>query len=148
MEETSNEKKRRLLGQPYGTANGQLRKLLLFKFAKQLGLGSCHRCSVLIDDIEDFSIEHTVPWEGAVNPVETFFNLDTIAFSHLRCNSGAGLRHKGLRESTKHGIIRYDNGCRCEICVTAHSDKARNWKRKNNYRGINQSDRPFKRRKV
>jgi hypothetical protein len=88
--ETSNQKKNRLLGEPYGTATNRLRKMLLFDFAKRCGEDICYRCGTRIETIGEFSIEHTIPWQGTPNPKETFFDLAKIAFSHLSCNVGAG----------------------------------------------------------
>lgn len=135
--ETANQKKNRLLGEPYGTATNKLRKLLLFEMAKRLDEDSCYRCGIKIIFVDDFSIEHTVAWQGTKNPKETFFDTAKIAFSHLKCNSGAGQRYVGTRKSTPHGNVRYDNGCRCAICSEAHSQKAKLWKRRTNYRNIN-----------
>ena len=36
--------------------------------------------------MSDLSIEHKVPWMSADNPIDAFFDLDNIAFSHLKCN--------------------------------------------------------------
>jgi len=137
--ETSNEKKNRLLGMPYGTATSKLRKIIMFAMAKQLHVDNCYRCGNQIETLEEFSIEHIKSWQGAENPKEAFFDIANISFSHLHCNVAAGLKHKGIRESTPHGSTRYDKGCRCEECKNAPSDKARNWKRENNYRNINTS---------
>ncbi len=91
----SNAEKAKLLRMPYGTANGRLRKMLLFKLAGELGRLDCYRCDAeMIDSIEDFSIEHIEPWMSAEDPVEAFFDLDNIAFSHITCNVGAANREK------------------------------------------------------
>lgn len=135
--ESPNQKKNRLLGEPYGTATNRLRKMLLFDFAKRLNEDNCYRCGVKIIFLDDFSIEHTVAWQGTENPQETFFDLSKIAFSHLKCNAAAGLRHTGVRKSTPHGNVRYDYGCRCDICTNSHSLKGKAWKRSINYRNIN-----------
>ena len=138
MNESSSQKKARLLGMPYGTATNQLRKMLLFECVKMLGADRCYRCGNKIENLKDFSIEHTIPWQGTENPSDTFFDLSKIAYSHLSCNSGAGLRYLGIKESTKHGTsARYDKGCRCEECVEHHSQKGKSWKRRVNYRNIN-----------
>ena len=135
--ETSNQKKNRLLGEPYGTATSRLRKMLLFEMAQALGRDRCYRCNFRIETLEEFSIEHTVPWQGAKSPKETFFDLSKIAFSHIKCNVSAGTRYKGPRSETTHGDTMYDWGCRCIICTAAHSIKGKQWKRNVNYRNIN-----------
>jgi hypothetical protein len=40
------------------------------------------------------SIDHKNPWQAAADPKASFFDLDNIAFSHLRCNSGEANRSK------------------------------------------------------
>jgi len=101
MEETSNERKNRLLGEPHGTATSKLRKILLFELAIKLNLHICFRCSTPIETLRQFSIEHTEPWQGAVNPKETFFDTSKIAFSHLSCNVAAGNGSKRVYPSNK-----------------------------------------------
>lgn len=76
------------LGMNPSTAAHRLRVDLLFMFAKQLG-HKCFHCGGELDR-KTFSIEHKSPWLGSANPVEMFFDLENIAFSHVGCNS----RHK------------------------------------------------------
>ena len=84
--ENSNVVKAQILGMPFGTANGRLRKKLVFHLAKKLEMLNCYRCGQLIDSIEEFSIEHIKSWQYSKNPVESFFDVENIAFSHLDCN--------------------------------------------------------------
>lgn len=88
----SNQRKAAALGMPFGTANSQLRKSLLFKFVKELGYDNCYRCEKSIETIEEFSIEHKVAWFNTKNPVESFFDLENISFSHMSCNYRAAAR--------------------------------------------------------
>lgn len=90
--ESVSEKRARLLGMSYGTATNQLRKMLLYECVKMLGADNCYRCGTKILDIREFSIEHTIPWQGTENPKKAFFDLSKIAYSHLGCNSGAAFR--------------------------------------------------------
>lgn len=78
--------KAQLLGMPWGTAQSKLRKALIFHLAGQLGMLDCYRCQEEIDDIDDFSIEHIQSWQQAEEPLDAFFDVENIAFSHLRCN--------------------------------------------------------------
>jgi hypothetical protein len=94
MAETSNQIKTRLLGEPYGTATGRLRKVLMFEMAKRLDEDICYRCKYKIESVDEFSIEHTVSWQGASNPKEVFFDTSKIGFSHLICNIRHGNRHR------------------------------------------------------
>jgi len=87
-----NKGKAELLGMPFGTASSKLRKMLLFTLVEELGRLQCYRCGENIDSIEEFSIEHKKAWAQAENPIESFFDLNNIAFSHLCCNSGAALK--------------------------------------------------------
>ena len=82
----SNKKKSEQLGMSYGKASAKLRKSLLFFLAQKCESDNCYRCSNKIEKIEDLSIEHKIPWLDSEDPVELFFNLDNISFSHLKCN--------------------------------------------------------------
>jgi len=84
-----NQNEARLLGMPFGTANNRLRKKLLFHFAKELGMDICFKCKRKIVDIDDVSIEHKESWRYADDPIAAFFNVHNVAFSHLKCNTGA-----------------------------------------------------------
>ena len=42
--------------------------------------------------VDEFSVEHKIPWLDSDDPIGLFFSLDNIAFSHHSCNSGAGGR--------------------------------------------------------
>jgi hypothetical protein len=72
------------LGMPHGTASHRLRKKILFHLLKKLNENYCFKCSEPIENINDLTIEHKQPWEGI--SAELFWDLDNIAFSHLRCN--------------------------------------------------------------
>lgn len=82
--------KREQLGMSFGTATAKLRKMVLFDLMKKLSLDKCFRCNGKIENIRDLSLEHKIPWRHSENPVELFFDLDNISFSHLSCNSGKG----------------------------------------------------------
>lgn len=85
----ANERKKDLLGMPFGTANGRLKKNLLFTFAQKLDMDTCFQCGEKITDIDTFSIEHKDSWMNSEDPVKAFFDLDNIAFSHASCNYNA-----------------------------------------------------------
>lgn len=86
MSKKGNEKKAEQLGMPYGTASNILKKKLLFDFVKKSKLNYCYRCGKEINNIDDLSIEHKEPWLDTENPIELFFDLDNVAYSHLSCN--------------------------------------------------------------
>lgn len=106
MSKKGNDKKAEQLGMPYGTASNILKKKLLFDFVKKSGLNCCYRCGKEINNINDLSIEHKKPWLDAENPVELFFDLENIAYSHLSCNSGS-IRKEYLTERGKE-ISKYN----------------------------------------
>jgi hypothetical protein len=81
----SNQRKDATLGMPHGTASGRLRKMILFNLLKKHGENSCHACGKPIDSVDALSIEHKKPWEGV--SADLFWDLENIAFSHLRCNT-------------------------------------------------------------
>ncbi len=79
--------KAKQLGMPHGTAANRLRKMILFSLVQETKKDVCFQCSKKIENIDNLSIEHKIPWLG--NDSKLFWDLDNIAFSHLRCNAGA-----------------------------------------------------------
>lgn len=79
-----NKKKEATLGMPYGTAIHRLRKSILFNLVSRLKEDICFKCKKRIDTINELSIEHKLPWENRSS--DLFWDLNNIAFSHLRCN--------------------------------------------------------------
>lgn len=80
----ANAKKSEQLGMPFGTACNRLRKLVLFRLLIDAERNVCFRCDELIVDVEDLSLEHKENWLDR-DPA-LFWDLDNIAFAHLRCN--------------------------------------------------------------
>lgn len=110
-----------LLGEPIGTASNKLRKMVLFQLIRKAGLDNCFQCGEVIDNIDNFSIEHKVPWQSANDPIKSFYDLDNIAFSHLHCNIS-----NARKEKAGHGHIRtYINGCRCLECRAVNAERVR-----------------------
>jgi len=122
----NNEKKNTQLGMAHGTASNKLRKMLLFKYVTLCGDSACFRCGKVIDNIDNFSIDHKIAWLDSIDPTKLFFSLDNVAFSHLDCNINEpknGLHPRKLN----HGRTMYSRGCRCEICYKAkQEDNKRN----------------------
>lgn len=125
---SSNEQKMRLLGMPFGTATARLRKSLLFRMAQRLGEDTCYRCQRKIQSESEFSIEHKLSWATSDTPVELFFSPENIAFSHIICNVGSGVRDRGPR--VNHGTnTRYTkHGCRCAECKSAGTSQKASWR--------------------
>lgn len=95
-------KKSKQLGMNVSTAQGRLRKDIMFHLAQIIGLDICHQCGGVIETVEEFSIEHKIPWLDSEDPKGMFFDLDNIAFSHLSCNVRASRNGmKGNIEAAK-----------------------------------------------
>ena len=94
--EKYNQRKNEQLGMNAATAANKLRKLIMFKLLKDSNKNVCYRCGKTIDSVEELSIEHKIPWLHSDNPKELFFDIDNIAFSHLKCNLAAS------RKNIKH----------------------------------------------
>ena len=86
----NNSRKTAQLGIPHGTAYGRLRKEILFSVLKRHNENVCFRCRLPILGADDLSIDHRNPWLD-VDP-KLFWDIDNIAFSHLRCNISAARR--------------------------------------------------------
>lgn len=119
--EKYNIKKAEQLGMPSGTASSRLKKILMFELAKLTGKDICYRCNKLIETVEEFSLEHKVPWLDSANPIESFFDLNNIAFSHLSCNISDSRRRYCICGT----YCQYSKGCRCEKCREANAKKVR-----------------------
>jgi hypothetical protein len=110
--------KKEQLGMPFGTANGILRKNIIYSMAKMLNMDICFHCGEIIDDIQKFSIEHKIPYLYSDNPSDLFFDFENIAFSHISCNVKMIRRKK-----PQHGKSQmYRNGCRCVKCRKSNAD--------------------------
>lgn len=78
-------KKAEQLGMNPSTAANRLVKDLLWNFVLNTGNNYCCRCGQEMSR-EDFSIEHKIPWLDSENPVEMFFDIRNIGYSHQKCN--------------------------------------------------------------
>ncbi len=72
------------LGMLFPTAQQRLVKLLLFQLAEQCRRNFCYRCGKSIDRVEQFGIDHKLPWEGVSS--DLFWDLTNVAFYHRKCN--------------------------------------------------------------
>lgn len=86
-----NKVKSEQLGMSHSTAQGRLRKSIMFMLIEKADMNKCHRCGKPMT-VENFSIEHIENWLHSENPIELFFGLDNITFSHHSCNVSAGRR--------------------------------------------------------
>ena len=83
----NNDKKSKVLGIPYGTAQNKLRKMVLFHLLKRYKENVCFQCGKPIETVDELSIEHKKPWLN--ESVDLYWDMNNIAFSHLHCNCGA-----------------------------------------------------------
>lgn len=78
------QKQAELLGQSFGSANFRLRKNIIFSLLEKHAENRCHVCGLWIDTVDEMTVEHIQPWEN--RSAELFWDLDNIAFSHVKCN--------------------------------------------------------------
>jgi hypothetical protein len=81
-------KKSEQLGIHQGTAQHRLLKDILWSLVVKTGQQNCCRCGEHMSR-NSFSIDHIEPWLDSDNPVDKFFDLDNISFSHKSCNIAA-----------------------------------------------------------
>lgn len=98
--------KQNALKMSLGKANGILRKKLLFLLVKKCKLNVCFRCGKKINKIKELSIDHKKDWLYSKNPINLFFDLKNISFSHLLCNIGmrANAKVQGNSKSGFKGV--------------------------------------------
>lgn len=129
--DSNNKKKLDKLGIPFGTANAKLKKSLLFYMAILLKMDTCFHCGKIIQELEEFSIEHKIPWLNSDDPKKNFYDLDNIAFSHLKCNVEAGTKIPKQYESKRaKGIARYERLKEDEARYNHKLDVRNEWRRK------------------
>ena len=58
----NSKKKNNQLKMPHGTANGRLKKSILFSLVKRCNEDICYRCGKKIKTERELSIEHKKPW--------------------------------------------------------------------------------------
>lgn len=125
MTDAGKENKEKALGMPYGTASGKLRKMLLFDYAKRMDESKCYRCGIEILHIEEFSIDHKKSWLFSKNPIESFFDLNNIAFSHIACNAAAASPKPFRGKKQDYRINRRASGIPTSLCSVCKLEKPR-----------------------
>lgn len=105
------------LGMPQGTASNRLRKMLLFRQLKKHNENVCVRCEKEIESVDDLSVEHIKPWEGI--SADLFWDLDNVAFSHMKCN----VPHRRFTpDGAERRKIGQEGTSWCTVCKTFHPD--------------------------
>lgn len=106
------------LGMNPSTASGRLVKDLLFRFVVESGY-RCFRCGEELTR-DTFSVDHKVPWLHSEAPVELYFDLDNVSFSHFTCNSAAARRPAkyATKEELKTARIRQNKECKRRLYTT------------------------------
>lgn len=85
-----------------------LRKVVLFKYAKECEMLKCTKCGELIKKWEDLTIDHKIPWRQESDKEkarELFWDLENIGFAHKGCNtpdSVTGINKNGYIGVTFH----------------------------------------------
>lgn len=112
------------LGMYTSRAANKLNRSIMYHLAKKLNEHYCYRCGAEICTIKEFTVEHKTPWLDSPNPVELYFDLENIAFSHFLCNSRAGRKLGGNHKKKETKDLKHGNSyayckrkCRCEVCV-------------------------------
>lgn len=116
------------LGISKSTARSRLIASILFSLVKECEKDICYQCKTKIETSEELSIEHKIPWLDSEAPIQLYFDLDNIAFSHHSCNSSAKrIPHKGKKNKSKYIMLI------CSACGI-HFERLKslvNWHRKN-----------------
>lgn len=92
------DKKKQQLGMNPSTASHRLVKDLLYEYGVVRQHKRCFHCGEPMSR-EDFSIEHITPWLDSDNPVELYFDLDNVDFSHHCCNLAAARKPTKIHET-------------------------------------------------
>lgn len=109
----ANSRKSKQLNMSHSTAQNRLRKMVMWEYVVKCGDNTCYQCGEEIEDISQLSMEHKTPWLDSGNPVELFFSMYNIAFSHLSCNIKSGRSPLGMvwvhnDELMKNSRVRKD----------------------------------------
>lgn len=112
-----------------GKASHILRRKVLFSLVQKLNEDICFRCKKKILNASELSIEHKEDYLDSSNPIELFFDLDNITFSHIKCNVGA--RRKGGPPRKHPSMSSWRRGCRCTECTRLHTEAARSYRKRN-----------------
>ena len=103
---------------PYGTAEKQLRKTIIYELAQQLGKNVCRWCNSAIGSPDDLAITHVQDWQ---EEPDSFWDLANVAFSHVSCAAERGGKRQEEVMSRIEVIVEDENGKR--LPGTRHKDQ-------------------------
>lgn len=95
---TSNKRKSEFLKMPFSTASHRLKKQIMLRLLQRLNADICFNCEQQIINPEELSVEHIKPWLNREDGQELFWDLDNIAFSHVKCNLPHNYERPTLRK--------------------------------------------------
>ncbi len=113
-----NRRKSELLGMPFGTASGKLRKMVMFHLLQKHGENICFKCEKLILNADELSLEHKQAWLKGGESL--FWDLNNIAFSHRGCN----LREGWVKREIVDGKL-WSSSCKNSLPVAAFHKETR-----------------------
>ena len=116
----SHETKCKQLGVHASTARYQLIRVILLHYIRECGEDKCYRCGVPIEDPNDLSIDHKIPWLH--NGKELFYDIGNIAWSHKKCNKADRTGRKQSKEGYSWCCV-----CKKELPLEEFSKKATRW---------------------
>ena len=113
------------------TAKHRLERMILFQLIQQTQRDKCYVCDYRIEEVDQLSIEHKLPWYGDDRDSNLYWNLDNIAFSHRKCN----LPHRRGNGGIKQRIVSPEGMSWCSSCK-AHKTIDCFTKNKSTWKGI------------
>lgn len=77
------------------SARNKLIRLIIYDFLIKTNQDNCFVCKKSMT-VDDWSIEHIDPW--LAYGIESFYDLDNISFSHLKCNRPHNIKNGSLAQ--------------------------------------------------
>lgn len=109
------DRKSQILGMGFHKASYRLLRRILYGMLIELNRTKCYRCKNEIMSVNDLSVEHKKAWQSSENPLEMFFDLSNISFSHKSCNSKAAVNPRkkyATKEEYKREMMNRANAKR------------------------------------
>lgn len=116
--------KNEFLGMSGGKASNILKKQILFMFVQRCNEDICFKCGKKIETVDELSIEHKLPWLD--RDVNLFWDLNNIAFSHLKCNKQHRIGAIKLRKIGPEGTA-WCTRCKEFLSLVSFSPSSSRW---------------------